>query len=145
MRTLHTLLISLGVLWSTQVHAVLGGEGQANTTGLAVVSSTNPSYSVRTFTTEAGTTVREYLDVRQRVFAVAWEGPTMPDLRRLIGDQHFNTLVREAAKHPHAGRTQLQIKSEALVVESGGMMRAYHGSAYLPGQLPAGIQAEQIQ
>ena len=85
-------------------------------------------------------TVREYVDGSGNVFAVGWDGPVLPDFERLLGS-HF--AAYQAAMQ--TARRGVGIHSADLVLESGGMMRAFTGRAYLPSRLPSGFNAQDIR
>lgn len=91
----------------------------------------------------SGTTVREYVSPAGTVFGVAWQGPTLPDLRQLLGT-HFDEYVAAAASR-RARRSPLLVQLPDLVVHSGGHMRAFVGKAYVPQALPPGVTAAEIQ
>lgn len=91
----------------------------------------------------SGTTVREYVSPAGTVFGVAWQGPTLPDLRQLLGS-HFDEYVAAAASR-RARRSPLLVQLPDLVVHSGGHMRAFVGNAYVPQALPPGVTAAEIQ
>jgi hypothetical protein len=74
------------------------------------------------------------------VFAVAWEGPLLPDFARLLGSAY--PVYQEALRQQKRG---VSVQGAELVIESGGMMRAFNGRAYLPGRLPAGLTAQDIR
>jgi uncharacterized protein DUF2844 len=99
-------------------------------------------YTVHELTTPSGTVVREYVAPSGKVFAVAWSGPLMPDLRQLLGP-HFEALEKRAAKRGTRGPTE--IVQPGLVVRSSGHMRAFAGSAYLPGEMPQGVVPDQLR
>lgn len=111
---------------------------------LAAGSATATNYNVNTTTLTSGTSVREYVGSDGTVFAVTWNGPFIPDLRTLLGDQ-FQTLTSEAARRPMAGRSQLYIDRADVSIESTGHMRAYAGRAWIKAKLPAGFNAQDIQ
>jgi hypothetical protein len=100
-------------------------------------------YSIYTLQTPAGLTVREYLAATGTVFAVAWEGPMLPDLRRLLGG-YFAHYTADARAHP-GGHGHRAVHRDDLVVESSGHMRAFFGRAYLPPALPPGLDTAAIQ
>jgi hypothetical protein len=77
------------------------------------------------------------------VFGVAWQGPSMPDLRQLLG-VYFDQYV-EAAAARRTRRAPVLVELPGLVVHSSGHMRAFSGKAYLPQGLPQGVTAEEIQ
>jgi len=91
----------------------------------------------------SGTLVREFVAMDGKVFAVAWNGPTMPNLRQTFG-RYFDIYV-SAARGRAANHSQLQIRQDGLVVESGGHMRAFAGRAYLPQAVPAGVDLGELR
>jgi hypothetical protein len=110
-------------------------------------------YRVHEMQLPSGTSVREFVAMSGTVFAVAWSGPAMPNLRQTFG-RYFDTYVAAAkgrtashlpAGHTLAGHTQLQIRQDDLVVESGGHMRAFAGRAYLPQAVPAGVDIGDLR
>jgi hypothetical protein len=111
---------------------------------LAAGSAAAANYNVNTTTLTSGTTVREYVGSDGTVFAVSWNGPFIPDLRTLLGEQ-FKTLTSEAARHPKAGHSQLHIDRSDVAIESTGHMRAFAGRAWIKAKLPAGFNAQDIQ
>jgi hypothetical protein len=90
-----------------------------------------------------GTFLREFVSPEGKVFAVAWNGPHMPDLRQAFG-QYFNSFVA-GAKLSRGDRTHLQIQQSDLVVEIRGHMRAYSGRAYLPDAIPGGVDLGDLR
>lgn len=101
------------------------------------------NYTVHEIQTPSGTIVREYVSSAGTVFAVAWRGPVMPDLRQALGS-YFNRYV-EAANGTHAGHRHRAIREPDLVVQSNGHMRAFSGRAYVPQLLPQGVTVEEIR
>lgn len=77
------------------------------------------------------------------VFAVAWNGPVMPDLRQILG-KYFETYA-QTAKIKHTGHCHLTIQQTGLVVHSGGYIRAFTGYAYVSTLLPPGVSIDDIQ
>jgi hypothetical protein len=99
-------------------------------------------YSLHETRLDSGTLVREYVSAQGTVFAVAWQGPFLPDLRQLLGK--YFTAYTDAAQT--AGeRGLLRIGSPELVVQAGGRMRAFSGRAYLPQELPENLSIDTIQ
>lgn len=108
----------------------------------ARVTSYN-GYSVSEVVEPSGTTVREYIGADNIVFAVSWQGHSMPNLQQLLGsyaDQYVS-----AASAPHPGRRAVAIQSDQLVLHSGGHMRSFAGSAYVPALLPQGVTPDNIR
>jgi hypothetical protein len=100
-------------------------------------------FAIHEIETAAGTSVREYVSPAGVVFAVTWAGPSLPDLRQLLG-LHFETYTR-AVKAQRAGRGPVSVREPGLVVQSGGQMRAFFGRAYVPSMIPPGVAADEIQ
>jgi hypothetical protein len=129
-------------------HAALGGLPEPfNTGGAAVVSSVSSAgsnYVMRDTTLTTGTHVREYVSGNGVVFALAWDGPFLPDLKALLG-KHFDAMVAESARMPRAGRSHIAIDRPEVVINSGGHMRAFEGSAWIPAEFPAGFTAADVR
>jgi|SRR5215470_13424274 len=104
---------------------------------------TDPRFTLHELQSPSGTTVREYVSPSGMVFALAWQGPSMPDLRQLLGshfDQYVNAMT---ARRTRRGPVLIQLPG--LVVQSAGHMRAFAGKAYVPAALPQGVSAEDIR
>ncbi|MDR3299384.1 MAG: DUF2844 domain-containing protein [Candidatus Accumulibacter sp.] len=102
-----------------------------------------PQYAVDETQLDSGTRVREFVSANGTVFAVAWQGPFLPDLRQLLG--RYFTAYTDAARNRSFGSGPLHIDSPELVVRSGGHMRAFSGRAYLPPELPENFSIDAIQ
>jgi hypothetical protein len=132
---------------SFAAHATLGQNvstvdgDQSRLRAVAHTSTTQSAYSVHLMTLPSGTLVREYVARNGIVFGVAWEGPTLPDLKSILGSS-FGVYVAATAKRRG---TPLAVSSSDLVVYSGGHLRAFSGYAYLPQAVPAGVDAGVIQ
>lgn len=104
-------------------------------------SSVQGAYSVHIVTLPSGTVVREYAASNGIVFGVAWEGPTLPDLKTMLGA----AFDRFATASPTRGSGPLAVSASDLVVYSSGHLRAFAGHAYLPQALPAGVDAAVVR
>ncbi len=104
-------------------------------------------YTVHEIKASEGTVVREYVSSAGKIFAVAWQGPFLPDLRELLGRyfERFSQASQTRNKNRPRIRGPLLIQEPGLVVQSGGHMRAYSGRAYLPDQVPQGMNIEEIR
>ena len=100
-------------------------------------------FTVHEIQTPSGTAIREYVSPAGTVFAVAWRGPAMPDLRQALGS-YFKPYV-EAAGGKQGGHRRRTIREPGLVVQSHGHMRAFSGRAYVPQLLPQGVTVEEIR
>lgn len=123
--------------------AVNAGAASASNGASATASSAAAGVKVSETTLDSGTVVREYASADGIVFALSWKGKTIPDLRTLLGS-HFSALTNESAKKPRAGRAQLKVEGDDVVIVSGGHMRAYTGRAWIPSALPAGFTPATI-
>ena len=100
-------------------------------------------FAVHEIHVPSGTVVKEYVSPAGMVFAVSWQGPSMPDLQLVLG-RYFEQYT-DAAKNAVGGRGRRVTQQPGLVVQSGGHMRAFFGRAYAPQMLPGGVVAEDIQ
>jgi Protein of unknown function (DUF2844) len=101
------------------------------------------SYRVHEIQLPSGTLLREYVGSDGKVFAIAWNGPAIPNLRQTLG-QYFDNYVT-AAKANRSGHHHLQIQQSDLVVQSSGHMRAFSGRAYLPPAVPGGVSVGDLR
>lgn len=122
------------------------GTAQADNVARAKASARVTSYNgytVSEVVEPSGTTVREYIGADNVVFAVSWQGPSMPNLQQLLGS--YAEQFTAAASEPHQGRRAVAIQSDQLVLRSGGHMRSFAGSAYVPALLPQGVTPDNIR
>jgi len=129
-------------------HAALGEPEAAVASDVqqlrATVKSTQRStYRLHEIQLPSGSMLREFAGPSGTVFAIAWSGPSIPNLRQALGG-YFDTYAN-AAKTPHSGHTHLQILKDGFVMQSGGHMRAFSGRAYLPQAIPAGTSTDEIR
>jgi hypothetical protein len=111
----------------------------------APVTVLNGAVKKRTSVDAGGTTIDEYASSTGQIFAYKWRGPTMPDLPALLGS--YNASYRAGAAAQASGGLDLHVLRVArpdVVVEAGGQMRSYVGSAWLPAALPAGVTADEL-
>jgi hypothetical protein len=100
-------------------------------------------FSVHEIRLSSGIAVRQYVSPSGMVFAVSWQGPSIPDLQQVLGryfDQYSET-VRTRGTGSAPGVSQ----QTGLVVQSGGHMRAFFGKVYVQQMLPHGVLVEEIQ
>lgn len=109
------------------------------------IKATTPreNFRVHEIQMPSGTLLREYVSLDGNVFAVAWNGPYMPNLRQALG-RYFDSYVA-GAKLNHLDHNHLQILQPDLVVQARGHMRAFSGRAYLPTALPGGFNLGDLQ
>jgi hypothetical protein len=90
----------------------------------------------------SGTVVTEYLNGNGKVYAVSWQGPSLPNLRQVLGNYFTNYQV--AAQQPVVRHRLVRLNSPDIVIESSGKMRAFMGRAWVPALLPSGVSAADI-
>jgi hypothetical protein len=88
----------------------------------------------------SGIVVREYVSPGGAVYAITWSGPTMPDLRELLGS-YFAQLARRDS-HPHSGHHRMTMTGSDLEIRSSGHGRAFVGRAWVPSLVPAGVHPD---
>jgi Protein of unknown function (DUF2844) len=109
----------------------------------SIKSTDRANYRVHEIQLPSGTVLREFAAVGGNVFAVAWSGPAIPNLRQALG-RYFDVYVA-AAKASRTGHHHLQIQQGDFVMQSGGHMRAFTGRAYLPQALPSGTSVQELR
>lgn len=108
------------------------------------------SYTVHEIQAANSTVVREYVSGDGMVFAVAWRGPWLPDMRQLLGsyfEQYQAAMQAQSGtgSGTHIVRRPVMVNQPGLVVQIGGHIRAFGGRAYIPELLPSGVRVEDIQ
>lgn len=140
-------MLGAGCALSFAAHATLGqnvssvDSDQTSLHAVAQTVTTQSAYSVRLMTMPSGTLVREYVAPNGTVFGVAWQGPTLPDLKTMLGASFDQYVAATATRRG----TPLEVSGSDLVVFSGGHLRAFAGYAYLPQAVPAGVDVGVIQ
>jgi hypothetical protein len=140
---------SLAALWPQLCSATLGEPEvsvQADVSQLraSIKSSQDRAvYRVHEIQLPSGTLLREFVSANGNVFAVAWSGPFMPNLRQALG-KYFDSYVA-APRSTIPDRKHVQVATSELVVQASGHSRAFAGRAYLPGAIPAGFSLGDLQ
>jgi len=106
--------------------------------------TTGQGYKLHQITSPNGAVVSEYISPQGRVFAVSWRAPFIPDLQQLLGS--YVTQVQQAAQAETRRRGgPLVVRANDFVFVSGGHMRAFHGSAYVPSLFPQNVSTEVVR
>lgn len=151
MQRLNTVLLTtLLVMAPLSAFAALGGNaGSAartpSTPRTQMSATLSNGYTIQEQVTESGISVREYVSAQGVVFAVVWEGPTMPDLQQLLGSYFPQFSNAMSQRRDRGVRGPVALKQDDLVVESRGHLRDYSGRAYVPSLLPPQVSIEEIQ
>jgi len=101
-------------------------------------------YKLHQITSPTGAVVTEYVSPEGKVFGVSWRAPVIPNLEQLLGS--YITPVRQASQAQTRRRGgPFIVRAGDLVFVSGGHMRGFHGSAYVPSLLPKNVSAEVVR
>jgi hypothetical protein len=102
-------------------------------------------YKVHQLTTVNGTIVREYISPQGLVFGVAWQAPFMPNMQQLLGS--YVTKLQTASRTQTQARhlRGLVVKTDDFVFVSGGHVRFWRGSAYVPSLVPSNVSVEVVR
>jgi Protein of unknown function (DUF2844) len=105
----------------------------------AAIKSTEErvGYRVHEIELPSGTLLREFVGPDGNVFAVAWKGPFIPDLRQAFG-RYFDAFLA-APRSKLTDHKHLQVQQGDLVVQSSGHTLAFSGRAYLASAIPSGV------
>lgn len=88
----------------------------------------------------SGIVVHQYVSSTGAVYAVAWSGPRMPDLRELLGT--YFPKMAQAKRLPTGGHTVMVKNGDDLVVQSSGHRGTFVGRAWVPSLVPAGVSLD---
>lgn len=105
--------------------------------------TTQSAYEVHELSLPSGTMVREYVSASGVVFAVAWNGPALPDLRQTLGT-YFADFT-SAAQSNHGGLHHMSLNRSDLSIQAGGHMRAFSGRAVLLQAVPSGVSNNELR
>ena len=143
------MTVSLGLLLgATPAWAVLGQPASSVQSDQAYFRGMleevpRQGYAMHQISGPDGTVVREYVSPAGTVFGVSWQGPTMPNLSQLLGS--YVADFHQASQSPHGRRGPLVVRTDRVVIESGGHMRAFHGRAYVPNLVPNNLTEAVVQ
>lgn len=101
------------------------------------------NYRVHAIALPSGTILREFAAPAGTVFAVAWSGPALPNMRQALG-QYFDVYAAAAKARHGGGHHHFQVRQDGFVMQSSGHMRAFSGRAYLPRALPSGVSVDEL-
>ncbi|MBZ5565016.1 MAG: DUF2844 domain-containing protein [Acidobacteriia bacterium] len=108
-----------------------------------VRATVQQGYSVQQITAADQSVVNEYVSPAGMVFGISWRGTVMPNLQLLLGS--YYAQFQQAAQSRVRRRGPLVLRTDQLVVESGGHLRSFHGRAYVPSLLPRNVSAEVVR
>lgn len=104
-----------------------------------LTSTQQNGYSLYIQTLTSGTSFQEYVSPSGIVFAISWNGPTLPNIHAIFGNYYGNYLSAS-----QQSRRSIYSSSDSLVIQSTGMMGAFQGFAFLPKEAPAGFTVNNL-
>lgn len=114
--------------------------------GQLKAATSSAGFTVQEIDEPSGTVVREYISPSGTVFAVSWTGPSKPDLRQIFGSYFQQYLsAAKSMRRGAAARRHFEVRQPDLIVQSSGHMRSFHGRAYVPSLIPAGVTPDDIR
>ena len=143
------LLVLLGALLAPPVHAGLGEpvesvqRDHAALRGARLAVTPMAAYDLHETTTADGIRVRQYASHAGTVFAVAWSGPALPDLKVVLG-KSYDDYVAAASGH-RGSHHVLNVTTPGLVLNITQHQRGFTGAAHLPALLPAGASVQELR
>jgi Protein of unknown function (DUF2844) len=151
MRLIPALTLLLLTSAFLSAHAELGGNesgisNDATITGmqLRAIAPTSGRFRVHELRDAiSSVSVREYVNSDGKVFGVAWDGPTKPDLSQVLG-QYFTRYTRAAMEHSLV-RQLRSIDDPDFVLQVSGHMRHFTGSAWVPDLVPANVNPTEVK
>jgi Protein of unknown function (DUF2844) len=150
-RGIHPALLCSAVLiaaFNPRIASATLGESEVSVQadGAKLQSSVKVSnqslYRVHEMTLTSGTVVREFAGLDGKIFAVAWHGPYMPNLRQALG-KYFDGMG--SAPRSRVDHNHVQIQQGDLVVVNGGHMLSFAGRAYLASAIPVGVSVGDLR
>ncbi len=148
---LRAVAASIALAISSAALAALGGDSASVATDRVAFAAQLRSTAMLQYDvheiSSGDLMVREYVSRQGQVFAVTWQGPVPPNLRQLLGDYfpRFQSAAVAAHQQSPGQHRQFSLAQPDLVIQSVGRLRNFHGIAYLPNLLPAGVIAAQLQ
>jgi len=129
-------------------HASLGGDAASIANDTAALEASREitrtaGIEVHVLHLRSGTTVHEYA-VHGKVFAVAWGGPVIPDLRRLLGS-YFDAYVNSPQGRGTGHHNMRVVQTHDWVVQSAGHQNGFVGRAWLTNDVPAGFDLATVR
>ena len=142
------------LFWAYSARASLGGDEssvEADATALQGQISApteqdlnqSSSYSVKSFVSGDGTSVREYFAPSGSVFGVVWRGRRPANLSVLLGP-YYSEYLAASRNRDHISLHHAVIQGPNSVVILNGRMGSLMGHAYVPNLAPSGVDAKSV-
>ena len=150
LRSAVGLCLVLVLVLASPAHAALGGDATSIANDTAALEASREitraaGVEVHVLHLRSGTTVHEYVSSSHgKVFAVAWGGPVIPDLRRLLGG-YFDAYVNSPQGRGTGHHSMRVVQTHDWVVQSAGHQNGFVGRAWLSNELPAGFDLATVR
>jgi hypothetical protein len=108
------------------------------------VLTTHPLYTVYETKSDSNQ-VREYVSKSGKIFGIAWDGLSHPDLAVLLGPDYSQEYQKILAGVDRRHLHHHHVKSKKLEVRLEGHMRAFRGAVHDPSLVPEGVKLHEIQ
>ncbi|CAN1524029.1 Protein of unknown function DUF2844 [Burkholderiaceae bacterium] len=138
---LKFLILSFLYLFSNVVFAAIGVDpidrfydSSKVITSVKTTNNYGNGYVLQEYTEISGSQIREYRNLLGQIFAVAWSGPVLPDLKKLISEKYLDDPILVG---PQLSNRVISTKKGSLVIKSQGRMRFFKGYAYDLNILPS--------
>ncbi len=144
------LAAALGVA-APAAHAALGDPATsvaADRKALAadeVRTTPSGSYDRHEFTTPDGTSVREFASQANGVFAIDFSGPTMPDLKTVLGTHYAAYEAAAGVRRSVVNHHVFSFSGDGVVMTVTKLPRGFVGHAHLPAAVPAGVDVDSLR
>jgi hypothetical protein len=93
--------------------------------------------------TARNVSVRQFVNPDGKIFGVAWDGQTKPDLGQVLGP-YFARYTNATAGQSRT-RQLRTIDQPDFVLRVSGHMRHFTGSAWVPGLVPADVDPMEVK
>jgi len=139
------LMLMLGSLpaWATLGEEVSSVDSDVQVFHGKHIMVAKVGYSLHQISTPDGSVVNEYVSPAGIVFGVSWQSHFIPDLHQLLGT--YLTNLQQGQRTNVVRRRAVTVRGDNFVFSSVGHLRSFHGSAYVPGLIPANLTPEVVQ
>ena len=79
----------------------------------SITVTSHANYKLHEIQLPSGTQLREFAGLDGKVFAVAWNGPAVPDLRQTLGQYFDNYLTAAKAQSEAMGKAKRSLRAAA--------------------------------
>jgi hypothetical protein len=118
-------------------------QGKMSPSAAQAADAAAPSYSVKSFVSASGVTIREYATSSGTIFGVAWQGRRPPDLSVLLGAYYPEYLSASSLKRHKDLRRAMIVGPNSTVVMAGHMGHVV-GRAYVSRLAPSGVDPAAV-